>query len=312
VASFFYSYREGELQTDHSNMLRSILYDILTQNETFFFHFQTYYRQALQPGTRLQWPYKSLKSILKSIGEHPTEERLYLIIDAMDESDDTDRRNIIQLLRQICLGKTSCKMKIFLTSRPVAGLSHRSTETKLIRLQDENEQDILNFARSFLGPELELPSDILHQATDYIVTHAQGVFIWVHLVKQVLLSYSECGATKKEIFDYLKSIPTELKDFYKRIVKELERREQRDIEDGKKMFRLVLFAYRPLSLEEFRHALAIPDDLHAEFLPCDRSFEAELILGISKRIIHCGGNFLEVKGVPGALLPSNALLELLG
>ncbi|KAF8539106.1 hypothetical protein BDD12DRAFT_653933, partial [Trichophaea hybrida] len=98
---------------------------------------------------------------------------------------------------------------------------------------------------------------ILHQAAEYIAAHAQGVFVWVHLVKQELLAYAECGVTKKQIFDFLKSLPTELEQFYKRILNDLERRQTRDIEDGQKMFRLVLFAYRPLRLEEFRQALAI-------------------------------------------------------
>jgi len=42
VASFFYSYREGELQRKHSNMMHSILYEVLYQNETFFFTFNLY------------------------------------------------------------------------------------------------------------------------------------------------------------------------------------------------------------------------------------------------------------------------------
>jgi hypothetical protein len=305
VASFFYSYREGELQMDHSNMLRCILYDVLEHNETFFFHFQPYYRQALQPGTKFQWPYNSLKKILQSItGDHPVEAQFYFIIDAMEESDDTDRRNIIQLLCQLCSinMKTPCIVKIFLASRPIAGLSICSPQTQVIKLQDENMADILEFAGSFLGPELGLPPDILHQAAEYIAAHAQGVFVWVHLVKQELLAYAECGVTKKQIFDFLKSLPTELEQFYKRILNDLERRQTRDIEDGQKMFRLVLFAYRPLRLEEFRQALAIPDDLQGEFSPSDESFEDNLILGIDKRIIHCGGNLLEVKCVSGTSL----------
>jgi hypothetical protein len=39
VAGFFYSYREGEFQKSHYSMLRSILYDILDQKESFFFTF---------------------------------------------------------------------------------------------------------------------------------------------------------------------------------------------------------------------------------------------------------------------------------
>lgn len=41
VADFFYSYREGEFQKSHYNMLRSILYKILDQNESFFFSLST-------------------------------------------------------------------------------------------------------------------------------------------------------------------------------------------------------------------------------------------------------------------------------
>ncbi|KAF8535735.1 hypothetical protein BDD12DRAFT_326423 [Trichophaea hybrida] len=301
VASFFYSYREGELQTDHSNMLRSILYDVLMQDETFFCHFQPYYREALQPGTSFKWPYDSLKKILQFIiRDHPVEARLYFIVDAMDESNDTDRGNIIQLLCQLCSTemKTLCRVKIFLASRPMTRLHIHVSETQVIKLQDENETDILEFAKSFLGPQLELPLNILHEATDYIVAHAQGVFVWVHLVKQELLAYAENGVNTNQIFDFLKSLPTELEEFYERILNELEKRNTRDIKDGQKMFQLVLFAYRPLRLEEFHQALAIADDLQAEFSPSDESFEKELILGIiNKRIIHCGGNFLEVKGV---------------
>ncbi|KAF8540115.1 hypothetical protein BDD12DRAFT_777518, partial [Trichophaea hybrida] len=299
VASFFYSYREGELQTDHSNMLRSILYDVLMQDETFFCHFQLHYRKALQPGTSFKWPYDSLKKILQFIiRDHPIEARLYFIVDAIDESDDTDRRNIIWLLRQLCSTKTPCKVKIFLASRPIAGLSYHAGETRVIELQNENKRDIWNFAESFLGPELELPSNILRQATDYVVEHAQGVFVWVHLVKQELLAYAESGFSKKQLFDFLTSLPTELQLFYTRIVHKLENNNERDIKDGVKMLCFVLFTRRPLGVEEFRQALAIPD-ANAEFAPSDETFEDELILDIKRRIIHCGGNFLEIKDVHG-------------
>jgi len=301
VASFFYSDREGKLHTNHSNMLRSILYDVLNQNEYFFFHFQSFYRMAMQSGMPFQWPYSSLKEVLVSFKDHPTEELLYFILDAMDESDDTDRRNIIQLLRQLCSTnlKTHCRVKIFLSSRPIAGLMHRAPDHKVIKLQDENTPDIMKFAESFLGPELELPPDILKWAMEYIVTHAQGVFIWVHLVKQELLAYAETGVNKKQIFEFLKSLPTELEEFYERILKKLEKRNEWDIERGQKMFRLALFACRPLRLEEFKQALAIPDDPLAEFSLSDETFENELIIGIERCLIHCGGNFLEVKGLSG-------------
>ncbi|KAF8531181.1 hypothetical protein BDD12DRAFT_767460, partial [Trichophaea hybrida] len=296
VASFFYSFREGELQTDHSNMLRSILYDVLNQNETFFFHFQLHLRKAIQPGKRFQWPYNSLKEILLSFRSHPAEERLYFIIDAMDESGVDDRRTIIKLLRDLCNTKEPCVVKVFLASRPITLLNLTLVEIpNIIRMQDVNQQDIEMFAESFLGPELNFPPKILRKATEYIVENARGVFIWVHLVKEKLLRFSESSGRPKEIYKFLRDLPIELDEFYNRILGELGIRENQVVEDGVKMFRFVLFAYRPLRIEELHHILAIPDNLEAEFSLHDESFEENLILDIKTSIVHCGGNFLEIK-----------------
>ncbi|KAF8535046.1 hypothetical protein BDD12DRAFT_660917, partial [Trichophaea hybrida] len=295
VASFFYSHRDGELHTNHSNMLRSILYDVLQQNETFFFHFQPLYRKRLQHGA---WSYDSLKKILLSFTEHPVKERLYLIIDAVDESDLTDRHDIIRLLHQLCITKKHCIVKVFVASRPIAWLSHRVAEIKtIIKLQDENEPDILKFAKFFLA-ELKLSTKSHKDTKDYIIQNAQGVFVWVHLVQKELLKYHATGYRDQDIYVFLRSLPKELDDFYKRMLRELEDNdEQRDIKDGVRMFQLVLFAYRPLRVPEIQHALAIPDDINTKYSPSDESFEATLISDIVKRIIHCGGNFLDIKGV---------------
>jgi len=108
---FFYSYREGESQTNHYNMLRTILYDILNQDETFFRfqHEHRQYKALLQERHRTitQQHYESLQKILRSIGGHQERKQLYLVIDAVDESSDEDRRNILRLLFELC-SKTNC------------------------------------------------------------------------------------------------------------------------------------------------------------------------------------------------------------
>ena len=118
VASFYYSYREGEKQTNHSNMLRSVLYDILNKNEGFFFHFQPFYRQAARGDRHPEWSYRALKGILLSLMKsHPVRERLYLIVDAIDESDDGQRIDVIKFLHELCSAKGHCLMKVFVASR---------------------------------------------------------------------------------------------------------------------------------------------------------------------------------------------------
>ena len=286
------------MQTNHFNMLRSVLYDILNQNEEFFFHFQPYYRQAAHDGGddggRPKWSYKSLKEILLSLTKnHPVSERLYLIVDAMDESDDTERIDVINFLHELCAARGPCIVKVFVASRPVTGLGDQTT--KMIRLQDVNYFDILKFTESFLGPDLGFPPDIAHSATAYITENAQGVFVWVHLVREELLEYARDGYTKNQIFSFLKSLPTELEGIYERILMRLERGKELNIEVGQKMLQFVLFAYRPLGLDELRQALAIRGNSGSEFLCSDDSFESDLTYGIEKRVISCTGNFLEIK-----------------
>ena len=298
VASFYYSYREGEKQTNHSNMLRSVLYDILYQSEEFFFHFQSYYRQVSQGGGHSEWSIKSLKGPLLSLtNSHPVSTRLYLIVDAMDESGDGGERiEIIKFLHELCASRGPCIVKLFVASRPIAGLGGYSTRNRMIRLQDVNYSDILRFTESFLSdPELDLAPGISRSATEYITTNAQGVFVWVHLVREELVEYARNGCTENEIFDFLKSLPTELEGIYKLILMRLEGGRKRDLEVGQKMLQLVLFAYRPLGLDELKHALAIQVNLDSEFPCCDESFQRDLIHGIEKRIISCTGNFLEIK-----------------
>lgn len=68
-------------------------------------------------------------------------------------------------------------IKVFIASRPVRELESRKRKFhNFIRLQDETKPSISRFTK------------FLATATDYIVEHAQGVFIWVRLVKDELLN----------------------------------------------------------------------------------------------------------------------------
>ena len=284
-------------------MLRSVLYDVLSQNEEFFFHFQSDYRQAARGGAHPEWSYKSLRGILLSLARnHPVTERLYLIVDAMGESDDGKRIDVIDFLHELCATRGRCIVKIFVASRPVPGLSgHSARSHKVIRLQDVNHSDILKFAESFLdSPELGLPAGIARSAKEYIARNAQGVFVWVYLVREELLEYARDGNyTERQIFDFLECLPTELEGIYQLILTRLERGRAQNIEIGKKMLQFVLFAYRPLEIGELRQALAIQGNLDSGLSCSDESFEKDLIYGIEKSIISCAGNFLEIKAWGG-------------
>jgi ankyrin repeat domain-containing protein 50 len=308
VARFFYSSREGVLQASHYSMLRSILYDILDQNEFFFYHrFQSEYRDfqaALQDRGRssdANWHYESLKRVFSSLWDHSLLERLYLILDAIDESDDNDRRDILNLLFNLCSKSKYCIVKVFIASRPVGQLEIRKRSFhNFIILQDETKRDISSFASSFLdGLHLDR---FLPEAIEYIIDNAHGVFLWVRLVGEELLSREEDGYSEEDILEFLKSLPTELEEFYKLMLWKMEEKEP-NIRDALKTFQFVLFARRPLTVDELLHILGVVDSPDTEFTPLDDSFKRRI--PSERRIIQCGGNFLEIKSDYGTSLTSN-------
>lgn len=281
-------------------MLRCILYEILGQHEACFYrYFQSVYqhRKALQERDRpVEWDYDSLKRVFSSMSDFSPAKRLYLIIDAVDESDDEDRREILNMMFNLCSKPKDCVVKIFLASRPIGVLQRNHSgdlpQSKFlsIKLQDQTKSDIARFADSFLK-DLEF-SSFLKQATEYIVENAQGVFLWVQLIKKELLAYDEAGrCAEKDFFEFLKSLPTELDEFYQRMLNKMGRNKA-DIRDGKRMFQLVLFARRPLAANEMLHALAIPDERDAQLPIGTDSFRNNI--PPERRITHCSGNFLEI------------------
>ena len=274
-------------------MLCSILYNILDRDEALFYHrFQTEYRHQCHREPRITWNYESLKTVLKSLQDYPLERRLYLIIDAVDESEENDRRDVLKLLFELCSKTKYCVAKVFVASRPVGELDLRLSLSNhnFIRLQDETKRDISSFTRSFLDG-LNL-THVLARATEYIVENAQGVFLWVKLVGEELETYAAEGYSEEQTFEFLQGLPIELEDFYTLMFKKMSW-DKRCPTNAVKIFRFVLFGRRPLLVDELLHALVIPDDPETQLTLSDDSFQR--CIPFERRIIHCGGNFLEIK-----------------
>ena len=293
---YFYTHRGTILEATHKNMLRSILHGILMQDESVFYHFQPEFRRFRH---RAEWPYESLKTILFTLADHVSPKPLYLILDAVDESMEEDRREVVGLLCKLCSAK-GFRVKVFIASRPVAGLNHLFTKWRevmhVIRLQDENSSDICKFTDDFLA-EVDLSGLILREVGDYIKANAEGVFVWVQLVKTELFRLRSTGVSDMQLSDHLKRLPRELEEFYKFMLDRLEAEGRDDeIQDGITLFQFVLFSSRPLTVAELQHVLAIrASERDAPATPHVR-FQRHLSNAIEARITHCGGNFLDITG----------------
>lgn len=302
VADFFYSHRNGELERSHYNMLRALLYDILTADESFFIHFQEVFRRG--GGCNISWLYEDLKDILMACVKHPLKRNIFLIVDAMDESHENDRRDIAFLLQKLSDPmNTKCVVKVFLASRPINDLHHDLMDScNRILLQEENRGDIEKYTDDFLGDRVFCRVEgFKKHAKEYIAKCADGVFLWVSLIRKDLVRYVNQGRNVNQLMAFLKGLPKELESYYVCMLEELHEQNSNEddsnITDGRRILQFCLFSHRAVELVELDYALGIPG-LSFDLEPDGTSWETERPTDIRKRVTHCTGNFVEIRNRP--------------
>lgn len=150
---------------------------------------------------------------------------------------------------------------------------------------------------------LKLPDFCQSIVQEQLLSRAQGVFLWVRLVMYEL-KCAESLMNLAGIREILDSKPDELDDLYERLLRKVESRHLHKVEA---MIHWVLFAKRPLSLEEFQYAIAIHtnehrfssmEELEASMSPSQMTMES--IEGSSGGLLeivpksHGGGSLVQI------------------
>ena len=304
VAKFFYSHRDGQPERNHKNMLQYLLNEILEKDESFFMHFQREFRNLGSPPKA--WEYEKLKRVLGACLHHPLERSIFLIVDAMDESDDRDRADIVNFLQDVSTpaGTTDKKriVKIFLASRPINEIHSVSISAdQRIRLQEKNGEDIEKYTHNLLKkPIFRLYSNTLRKIEGYIVKHADGVFLWVRVIGDELEKYCRKGLPPNEILRFLEVLPKELEGYYEYILQGLNTSDKYDIRDGTRILQFCLFSHRAVELLELWDALGISGEIPPSSLDLiPLSWEGDRPQDIRSRLTYSVGCFVEIKGISG-------------
>ncbi|KAI5838331.1 hypothetical protein DFP73DRAFT_485987 [Morchella snyderi] len=299
LASFFYHARNGDSERNHANMLKTLLYQILEADESFFACIQPLYRHALRRNEF--WGLEALKEALRACKRHILSRSLFLIVDAMDESENTDRTEIIQFFRKLTerVDDTSdgkCLVKVCLTSRPINEL-HASSLGGYYRilLQERNKKDIESYTDAFLQNSVfDSVGGAKPALKEYIMEHADGMFLWVHLVAKELVKYAMKGSRQGKLLKFLKSPPKGLEDFYQHMLEGLDSDDPDDLVDGRRILQFCLFSHRAMELQELEHALAIPG-LPNDPEPESASWELEKPTSIRRLLTQCIGGFVDIQ-----------------
>lgn len=268
VLHYFSHGRGTDLQKTPAGLFRTLLHQLLRKAANpwtdLLEAFRTYCRAYGEPGQDWHWHTSELQEFFeRRLARVLETNTVWLLLDALDECGEEAAFNIASgfgtLLENLPHeGLKPCHICFTCRHYPIPHLG----DAFQICVEQENKEDISTFVRSKLAP---LNLTISSNVAGMITTLAQGSFLWAWLVVQKCRDLARTGFLAPGIEEKLKSVPLELNDLYQGLIRDLS-------SDSLKLFELLCFSERPLSLREWRWAMAIEIDCpHESLEECKRA-----------------------------------------
>lgn len=225
------------------------------------------------------WDEESLEKVAEKLARQPIPET-YVVIDGLDESEDPIlcAKSLLKLFPPS--KETGICLKLLVATRPSSGVKsclegpfdHLPGSICEITLQEKNQDDILQYTKSFLNESLtkRLGWDLeaVERARYMVLERSHGTFLWAKMASGLFGRFLESSPiiSLGDFQRHLGTIPEKLEKLYKKLLGNLIHGLQSGPNpDGRnplratQIFRLAAQAHkrRPLSAEEFCDAFAL-------------------------------------------------------
>ncbi|KAK6507840.1 hypothetical protein TWF481_006262 [Arthrobotrys musiformis] len=246
VASFFFHARGESLQKSVLGMYRSLLLQLLEG----YPNLQTVLDdEELTPQGEIEL---SSLNILKELFCNAValldQRPLTLFIDALDESDEQQVRDMVQYFEELAENSNSMgiSLRICFSSRHYPYLDTRRGLKLTLENQPGHTEDLTNYVESRLRIE---DAELLEELKAQVLEKSAGVFLWVVLVVDILNKENSRGrlALKKR----LAGLPGGLGELFK----DMLTRDRENMEELLLSVVWILYAKRPLEPREYYHGL---------------------------------------------------------
>ncbi|KAI0972635.1 hypothetical protein F4678DRAFT_46057 [Xylaria arbuscula] len=253
--AFFYCDRNDEERRDPLHVLKSYVRQLSTTVEKPSYmrpQLLALCKSRMQEASELSFD-DCAKQLLESINLY---QKTTLVLDALDECKPDSRRKIIKTIEGL-LSKSERPVKVFISSRPDRDIRSSFLDRPNIEIQaTHNEEDIRKFVNEEIinhGGWEDMSADLQEEIIMVLLNNSQGMFQWVSLQINQLLSLE----TEEAILDRLGKLPPDLKTAYDEIYKGIEKRHGYDRALAENALRWVMCAQRPLRSEELLAALCL-------------------------------------------------------
>ncbi|BCS05512.1 ankyrin repeat domain-containing protein [Aspergillus luchuensis] len=229
-------------------MYRSILHQLLSSTAVPSSAKQPYFSFAakmLSQDDGINWTIRDLKHQLLSLIRLLNNRYVFFFIDALDECDQAEMEDMIPFLEHLGHSLNACDvhLRICLASRHYPQLNIERGIEWVLEYQQEHQGDMRKYVETKLKGG---KSKMLQEIREEVCARASGVFLWVILVVRSLNDAFAKGKIHA-VRQRLDEIPDGLDDLFT----DMLTRDTEEIDDLIFCLRLILFAQRPLSKDEF-------------------------------------------------------------
>ncbi|GAD92027.1 Pfs, NACHT and ankyrin domain protein [Paecilomyces variotii No. 5] len=270
IIAFFFNARGEEMERSVLGMYQSLLYQLLGRLPDLQDIFDSLQLMHLMTADSHQWDVGTLQRLFKSAIEKLGQRPLICFIDALDECEEDQVRDMITFFEE--LGEIAlqhkCYLQVCFSSRHYPHISIASGIELVLENQEGHEHDILNYIES----ELRIgKSELAKQIKSEVLQRASGIFLWAVLVVQMLNKLADRGQVHR-LRKQLSEIPSGLHD----LLRDILLRDERNTANMVICFQWILYAKRPLRREELYFAILSGVEKSAEsFVELNRQVSKE-------------------------------------
>lgn len=295
---FFFHSRGVKTEKSFKGLLRSIIHQLISDVPELVDCVAGIYHEYDEQGQDCPWNLRQLETALNNLRRIDMEGFICLFIDALDEYSGR-REDIARFIKRLVLpmgnaDKGKLRIRVCASSRPETTFISLLKDIPSITIQDWTKGDIEKYAEDRLNDcDRTDTSVILREITN----RADGVFLWAKLVLDEVWQPLCDGKSIDEGLSLVSKLPTDLPNFYKRMVKQIVL-EDRPVFFA--MFELALSSDYLMGLDKLEAFCLVIDLLGKEdtvtakdvsLAPAD---DARRLHDVGRRIRACSGGLLEI------------------
>jgi hypothetical protein len=253
-AAFFFHHRGSHQQKSFEGMLHSILFRLLGQEPRLAAGILPEFHRLKEEhfsGWTLARLMNSYEAIL---AQSSFRVEVYLFLDALDEYDGRPEV-IIDFIQSSIKRRPGAKtrLKACFSSREWSAFGNSFSDCLGLRIHEYTDQDIRTYLSTRLSSIFELSSlresesKSFRDIEESIATRAQGVFIWVRAIMDILSQDYLQGVAISKLAEKAESFSADLDEFYSEAIQRIQV-QYRD--DSFALFEVVLRSQDLISVEE--------------------------------------------------------------